>query len=228
MTSIVAAPAFNNNPTATTSIKTSGYTVPAGKYAYVIPKHWNCTLDGDEACVSHYFTKTLAATSTNSDTIVLLSLEWMEQFDNVNVTVTRTSGTAKELDGRLVFGDVVSGNNSGSLANTLPNFSNLFSTNIKFGVVDSQVTGIDRDFPRGNRLFNPTTTIGFQSNGAGTIPSASYTYKDMFYQVDYDSDSGATTFQVDITGYKVPEQGFWIKTGQVLAGDRWLVVEYTS
>ena len=68
MTSRVIVP-FDNNPTST-SIKTTAYTVPAGKYARVQNLTGDLTIDGvDCFVILDSFTRTLTATSFANDYI---------------------------------------------------------------------------------------------------------------------------------------------------------------
>jgi hypothetical protein len=224
MASVTAIP-FNFQPVSTT-IETAGYTPASGKYAYVVPKHWNCAIDGDEVCIVKKEARTNTATGTSTSEFVLHLINYPEicMYDNINVNITRSSGT-RGIDSYFVNnGGILVYDNSGATTQDFVfSHSNGATTkwtaNYYSRLLDNNATSVNRDINTG--IFSDFAN----ANSAGTLTG---TIKDYFIEFNTTGTASSSVFVVTTTYYKVFNEGFWIEAGQVLTGDRWIVTEYNK
>lgn len=215
-----------------TVVDTDGYTVPAGKKAWIIPKDWGTTLNSAEICVVKKETIQATLTTTNTDELVHFPLKTVEKYDNVNITIVRSSGTVKEIDTFYAIGSFRTTNISTSQANTFPGgsgaaagASNLMNEAL-FAADASQAASVDIDFNVQNGNYANGVAAGL-INGIVGSQAAGYDFDNMFYIAVADSDSGSTTFDTTFTYYKCSEvAGFWAVAGDVISSARIIRTEY--
>jgi hypothetical protein len=230
MASVTAFP-FNFQPVSTT-IETAGYTPASGKYAYVVPKHWNCAIDGDEVCIVKKETINFGSINATG-TMFMLPVRYQQNHENIKIVVTRASGnrtlTYGIIYGKLSNNTVASGNDYFLSAggNTI---ISIFENSLR-SAWGTSVTSIDVDL---NTFYNvtptaDTLTAGLIPNSSGTIPiDVLDITNDGYFYIDTTGGSTATTYSLTVSSYKVFNEGFWIEAGQVLTGDRWIVTEYNK
>lgn len=213
------------SPNASTSIKTAGYTIPASTSAYVVPMDWGDTLDSAEVCVISSQALTTAATGAIADVLILYQLNQkdLRLYDNVNVTISRTSGT-KTLNtyALLNYTGILYGTNDSGIDNVL-SVSTLaagFGANVIYHTLDSAVTSVNRNLNSG--MVTDTASTTQTGTAVASDPESA------MFVFATSNTSNTSVFVTTVKKYKCPTAGFWVKTGQVLAGPRWLVTEYTS
>lgn len=171
---------FDNNPVSTT-IKTTSYTIPAGKYARVKPLYADFTLNGTTMFMSQSISTAAVASGA---------------------TVTNSAGFTAEA------GSVITG---GFLTQSL---NGLTSSN--GGIYLGTSTNVA--LATASRTTAGTTSLTTPLAIAGTT----------FFLYAYSSSSGTSTTTVGGTLWVFAGKSteFWLPSGSVLTGSKYLVEEY--
>jgi hypothetical protein len=191
MASIVQIP-FDNNPSSTT-LKTSSYTIPAGKYAYVQPQFYDFTLNGVDVVTGPEQLAGTFSTGANSTSISFTGVVPINKNLKLRWTSNATNGV---VIGVATPGQVGMTSYSATLSSSGTAY--LFESIIYTSVSSS-----------GNIFFNA-------NNASANISLIFIRHLDGVNR--------------NLFAYASPVllTNFWVPSGTVLNGSRYMVTEYNA
>jgi hypothetical protein len=203
---------FNNNP-ASTSIKTAAYTIPSGKYARVKNLHGDLTID----TIPHYvvlqsFTRVL---SSGSGTDIL---DADDSIDFVKATRTCTSSNAANICAASYYVGAFQVNlfvilNSANFSPSIP------TTNIYY---DASFTTTRTSYIAMPKLFQQ---IPYTQGATTAVTMSSFTGA---LGLGFSTARNTGTVTHSAFSAKYDKNEFWVASGTVLDGVKFLVTEYNQ
>jgi len=194
---------FDNNP-ASTSIKTTSYTIPNGKFARVRDMSGDLTLDNNPV----YFILTTKSVTTSSN-----QYTYFYYIDN-------------EVHDFVIFSCSSTISNAGNLLN-------LYSTAGCINSADNTLSSIQVSTVSSNASFTGNRTIKyFYGNrniplSYGALTAAAAPIRTLgSWSVLLSRSSGTVGFSLQLCKSVLEE--FWIPSGSVLSGTKYLVTEYNN
>ena len=213
MTSRVIVP-FDNNPTST-SIKTTSYTVPAGKYARVQNLHGDLTIN----TVPHYvvissFSRVLTATNTGVRNTILCD----DRIDFVKCTRSSTISNAGNFtsSGYYIGGIYVPFDFNISFGET----SSVYGSSTGGAYYEESYTGTKISYiPMPKFLQQIPYTASSTAQAHSSVNTS-------VFGLNFSTARASGTVTHEVTAATYDKNEFWVASGTVLDGVKYLITEY--
>jgi hypothetical protein len=213
MTSRVIVP-FDNNPTST-SIKTTAYTVPAGKYARVQNLHGDLTIN----TVPHYvvissFSRILTTTSAGVKNTIFCD----DRIDFVKCTRSSTISNSSNFtsSGYYIGGIYVPFDFNISFTET----SSTYGSSTGGAYYEESYTGTKISYIPMPKFLQQ---IPYTTGSTGQTYNTSNT---SVFGLNFSTARASGTVTHEVTAATYDKNEFWVASGTVLDGIKYLITEY--